>query len=435
MATVYVDSTAGGAADGTSWTDAFLTMQAALVDAGTTAGSLVLTSHQHAEVIGSTITWTNNGTIASPIKVISVNKSDDSYLSGASCSSSGNRILTFDGVVLFHGLTIRRDNDFDFNDSCYIEFHDCSIGIFSTASSSEIGAHTDDNRILIKDSSIEFGHADQGFYLGGGGRLDIIGCDLIGTGTNKLITLTNTRGMNVHIESCDFSGMATSGQIIGDWPVSMSDGAGYYFKINNVKLPTSGTVTNTTLAEPSSRVEAFNVATDNTVYKFHIEDYYGECKESTAVYRNATYDGTNGYSMWVTSSGNGEKIYEPFRVKVTDRWCDANPTLTLELIHGSDGDGTGGALQDDEAWIEVMYPDSTTGALGKIVSTRADPQATPSDLTSSSEVWTENITSELEQKISHTVSGGQAGIHTVWFCLATGDSFLDVWLDPEIDVT
>ena len=92
-------------------------------------------------------------------------------------------------------------------------------------------------------------------------------------------------------------------------------------------------------------------------------------------------------------------------------------------------------LQDDEFWIEVEYPDSTDEALGKLdQSNRASTiLATPADQDNSTESWTENLTGEVKQKSEVTISGGAAGIHTVWACLAKPST--TVYVDPDVTVS
>ncbi len=69
MATYYVDNTAAGAADGTSWTDAWTSITSV---AGLSAGDTVLFDHSHTES-GATRIWAGGtGSLDNPIRLITV---------------------------------------------------------------------------------------------------------------------------------------------------------------------------------------------------------------------------------------------------------------------------------------------------------------------------------------------------------------------------
>ena len=74
MATIYVDDTASGAADGTSWTDAYTTMNAALLAASN--GDLILIDDGHDETDADMY---ENRDIEVHLRFRSVDKADDSY--------------------------------------------------------------------------------------------------------------------------------------------------------------------------------------------------------------------------------------------------------------------------------------------------------------------------------------------------------------------
>ena len=73
MASYYVYSGAGGAADGSSWANAYTTMALALAS-GKVAGDIFYLAHDHNESTGASVTLTFPGTAASPNKVLCVNR-------------------------------------------------------------------------------------------------------------------------------------------------------------------------------------------------------------------------------------------------------------------------------------------------------------------------------------------------------------------------
>ena len=134
----------------------------------------------------------------------------------------------------------------------------------------------------------------------------------------------------------------------------------------------------------------------------------------------------------MTSGANALDAVRPLRFKLSEFYSAANPTLTVETITA------GVTLQDDEFWLEIDYPNSTNEALrDRDDSSRQDVgwsggsgPGTPANLTTSTEAWTEDLGSEVKQKVAVTISSGAAGIHTVWACLtkpSTTVTLIQTW--------
>jgi len=122
-------------------------------------------------------------------------------------------------------------------------------------------------------------------------------------------------------------------------------------------------------------------------HNFARYSYRGIAKESTTVYLNASYDGTNKYSLLfeslVTSTPNSlqNKLCElPAQdLSVTDT------TYRVNLLLDTD---TAATLTDTNCWVELSHNDNNSLALGKIVSSRNnDILVVGTELTPSAEVW------------------------------------------------
>jgi hypothetical protein len=117
----------------------------------------------------------------------------------------------------------------------------------------------------------------------------------------------------------------------------------------------------------------------------------------------------------------------PLRFKLTEFYSTANPTITTETITA------GVTLTDAEFWIEIEYPDATDEAYGKVDITSKNVILTAAtNLTTSTAAWTEDLAGEVKQKVTETISGGAAGIHTVWAYLAKPST--TVYVDPDVAV-
>src|SRR5829696_6649358 len=73
MANYYVYSGAAGAANGTSWTNAYTTLANAIAGS-VAAGDTVYVAHDHAESTAASISHTWPGTATSPVRVICANR-------------------------------------------------------------------------------------------------------------------------------------------------------------------------------------------------------------------------------------------------------------------------------------------------------------------------------------------------------------------------
>jgi len=200
---------------------------------------------------------------------------------------------------------------------------------------------------------------------------------------------------------------------------------------NRCKLPSGVALLDSSTLQNESFIKVYGSNAD-TIYEFQEKTYEGSTVSATNCYRTngAKYDGTNGYSAKMVSDSTTKELISPLRFKLADVWCSANPTLTIHIITSNI------TLQNDEFWIEIEYPDATIGALGKIdrTSRAATILTTPANLTSDSgEGWTEDLASEVKQKIVETISGGQAGIHTIWACLAKPST--TIYVCSKVDVS
>ena len=90
-------------------------------------------------------------------------------------------------------------------------------------------------------------------------------------------------------------------------------------------------------------------------------------------------------------------------------------------------------MEDDEVWLEVVYPDDST-AQYMIQSDRiATPTTAPAAQTDDAGRW-QNETQGREQRLEVTIADGDAKMGPVefWICLAKDDIFL--YVCPKVDI-
>lgn len=108
MATLFVNSNAVGANNGTSWADAYTSI-VSTVGAATAAGDVVKVEYRHvqrAAGVALSLDW-YNGTRANPVKLFSVDKDNgDALRSGAIVGTDGSNFweLAVRGCIFGHGL-------------------------------------------------------------------------------------------------------------------------------------------------------------------------------------------------------------------------------------------------------------------------------------------------------------------------------------------
>jgi hypothetical protein len=421
----YVNSNAVGLNNGTSWADAFTSISSL-----SGAERLTFVASNHTEVISSSNALI--GTPASPHRVISCDETQpegsEVYKKGVAGQFTAATAFSFTGTqsVTYHGIWFAPTTGINVGSSQVI-CHDCNFVAASQWTLGAVDAHYEFHNCKFRQN----GSSTLAMVLDDAGRYLFRGCDILagGTAIDYLFQLVNTNGGYVHFEACDWSGIKSGGYLLGSGalPTSTSDGNNSLITFSRCKLPTSGGFINGTPTQRGFRVENYNVDSTNTIYNTYVEDQYGTAVDDTSVYRAGTYDGTNPYSILVTPAARTKKWLEPMRFKLSEFWADANKTLTVELTYQA------AQYDNSEAWLEIEYPDATTGALGKFATTKpATVTTAPTNLDNSAAVWT-NPKAKVD-KISHTVTGGQAGVHTVWACFAPAAANREVYVDPRVAI-
>ena len=108
MANVFVDSNATGAANGTTWADAYTTIAAAA--AADSAGDIIWVAEDHAESTASSVSWSWAGTEASPTRLICADSASgeppSTVATTGSVTVTGNNNLTIaaTGALYCYGL-------------------------------------------------------------------------------------------------------------------------------------------------------------------------------------------------------------------------------------------------------------------------------------------------------------------------------------------
>lgn len=424
-----------------SSTIAYLTLQAAL--ATVDAGGIVYIASEHNQTQATDLTLASaNGTSSQPVKIISVDKDNsDAYLPMIDDASPGYIEVTGGTDINFHGWDIYQGVTGKMGDNWQSQAQN-DINVICEDCTWEI-----ENRIIIGtgDASVNviWKNCDLIFTAGGefntdGGSFSWFGGSVTfngGSVTTNLFQLPTARPTKLLIVGVDFQDLDSGDYIVG----TVGSNTMCDVLISGCKVPSAlgGLITGSITGE-NNRVRFRSVSNSDIIYQFQEEYFNGQIVQDTGIYLDATYDGTNGYSAKMVSNANAEEYHRPLKFELCELWVSATgKVLTVELITTDASAAV--ALNNDDFWIEVEYPDSTTKALSNILSTRmANPQATPAALASSSKGagdWTGELTSTNYYKVDLDFTGvadEAVGVYKITAFLARPST--TVYIDPKIAV-
>jgi hypothetical protein len=208
--------------------------------------------------------------------------------------------------------------------------------------------------------------------------------------------------------------------------------------IRDCKLGSSVAVTTGTYAG-LIEVKLHNSDSADTNYRLHDQTFAGTTtNETTIVKTSGASDGTTALAWKMATSANAKypvhALYSPERA-VWNETTGSAKTLTVEIVHDSQGAGSGSKFQDDEVWLEVMYLGTSGFPLGTwITDCKADVLATAADQADSSVTWTTTgLTSPVKQALAVTFTPQEKG-HFI-YRIAMAKASKTCYIDPVVTVT
>lgn len=413
--TIYVDSNAAGANDGTSWTDAYTTLQAA--DSVASAGELVLVEYRHTEGASGSFTIDfSSATTTSPVRCVSVDKDNsDAYRRGGTVNTtSGN--LSLRGQAIFEGLdleaTASTGDIFLYDDP---HFYDCNFNCGDNLSFAGSDSH-----FTLVGCTIDAEEFVTVFRM----NIRFVGCTINLTKTSGSHWQSVSTNSVVSFESCDFSG-CNAGQtsLFSGWLVNT------HFTFRDCRLSTAGLPTDAVVSDgmPTCLIERCEVGTVSGevegLSKLHVAGSGTVESNTTVVRTGGAADGSNSYSWKMT--GASTLTGTPFRALAT-------PPIALHVDSGASsltvylaGDAS---LNDDDVWIEVQSPNegATIYSLARFQSTY--DYAGASLTTDSGSTWSGSPAAEY--KIDFSIDPDLSGPAFVRVFLAKASA--TVYVDPQI---
>lgn len=441
MAIVYVRSGAGGTADGSSWTNAILTLAAGLTAAG--SGGTVYVAHDHAESTAAAITPASPGTAAAPVTVLCVDDAatpPTTLATTATVVTTGNSAITFSGFAYYYGITFRSGesatgaaaiNFGSGNYSAYLTFDNCVLDIGTSSATSFItfaGARGLGANLI--NTNVKFHATGQKFV--GKGKLNWFGgtLDVTSAIPTALFGIVGGYSGRVTVQGVNLSGLntalTTGGAADGDGVLT------YSFK--NCRLHASVAALAAAIAGPGGdEVRIDNCGSGDTNYTIDHRTFEGSTTVETTIIRTGgASNGTTGFSWKMVSLADGPEFYRPLESPPIVVWNESTGsamTATVEIVHDSETN-----IQDDEIWAEVEYLGTSGYSTSSNASDRAASiLATPADQTDSAVEWTTTgLTNPNTQKLVVTFTPQEKG--PVIIKVVVGKASQTVYVCPKVAI-
>lgn len=430
MADIFVDSAAGGANNGTDWTNAYTSIASTV---GAAAGDVIKVDDGHAEDPGGATTWNwSNGTIINPVRIICVDKTNSDALStGALIGTTGAFAMNIQGHLYVRGITWRSGSTMTLSgNTANVQKHEnCTVnmlgtGVFAMGSSR--------SSLYLVNTNIDFTNATgAGVYVNlnnGGGLFHWLGGTetLRGTQTNAF----NTTGAgNAIITGVTISGTCTNIVTFGN--VSLDA------RFVACNLPSHTTKISATPDHDTGRVIfdrcAAGTITDPPLGFVNSFGRAGTVTETLAKYRTGgASDGeqANAVSWELTTGTNAAEFTTPIATDWMYRWVAAGASQDVTIyVAGA------ASMSDDDFWIEVLSPSEEVSATAasKYNTTRMAALGTPAALTSDGVSTWNGSDVGTKQKCTVTISPTIPGVVQVRACLAKPSTTVNV--DPLVEVS
>lgn len=440
MANKYLYSGAAGAGTGNDFANAYTTIAAAI--AGIAAGDTLYIANDHAEGgLGSNQTLTFPGTVANPNILLCVTRADPptTLNTGAVIGTTGAFFVNLLGSFYCYGVTWAAGSgtastvSFRMGTSAAATqtYDTCALQILSTGASSVMtcGNTTAALAIVVRliNTTMTFGAPGQKLVMSGG---DLYWSDTQSAilGTKPTTTLFGDSGAarpcTVTITNVDFSALAAATKITPAYTTNITT------LLSNCKFASGVDTVGEIFTDPTGAGPvnyAINCGDAIGVIRTQASLFRGKLETVTATYRNAgATNGTTNYS-WTLAATADAKRTAPLRSVVFSRYNTSTSAMTATVEIATDNV----TLTDNECWIEVSYPSSSSLTTQTMVSTACGLMGTPANLPTSSETWTGIPGTPVKQYIrTASFTPQAAGPITVRVCYAKASG--TVYVDPVV---
>jgi hypothetical protein len=398
MAAKYVYSGAAGAANGTSWTDAYTSVATAL--AAIAAGDTLYVADDHAESQGSNLTWTPPGTFAAPNYVLCCRRTGGSVppvsadlRTTATVTTTGAFTMSFGaGCAYVYGVTFQCGSGSNGNTinlgtvtGNFWQYESCTFKMVATGAGARIiigssASNIITGRILFKNCALVFANASQSISLNGQ-MLEMVGGSIALTGTvpTTLFNSSDTHPTFTYLRDVDLSGLGSGKTLYGAFVFPQR------FVFERCKLGASVTVA-AAQAAPGVRIDLIDCDSGATQYRNESYQYGGVLTtETVVVMASGSTDGVQAASHKIVNNANAGWLnpFESFPMgEFYSDTLNISVSQTFELMTDNV------VLTNRDAWVELEYMGSSATPLGSVATSGVDALGAGSNLTTSAASWT-----------------------------------------------
>lgn len=325
------------------------------------------------------------------------------------CSSATNDII-FAGAVNYYGMAFESNDDINIGGALNVVsvFEECEFIVGAT------GDKIVFNRFSTKINEVKCINCrlstptDGLIQLVGFGILDFIDCEIDSLDTTGAIIPTSYAGVTKFI-GCDFSGSEATP--IVDLVTFFSGTIEFW----NCRMPASHALTGGT---SSGYFSVTNYGSDdqtgltdtNSEQQFEQHTNAGTVDvETTVVRTDGADDGaTGGWSWGVVANNVTDNV-----VSVITPWMyvwvegDGTAKTLTVFIANDDTEGAGNLLEDDEIYLEVVFPSAAGISMFDRVTNRLTLLGTAADIATDSSTW--GTGGNNKQKLTQSISPDYQG--------------------------
>jgi hypothetical protein len=402
VAEVYVYNAAAGAGTGADWANAYTTLKAAVEAAGTVAGDNIWVANDHAETQGSAMAVAFKGTVAAPMRVMSVLRSGgsvppvaadirDTAGARATVTTTGGFAITLSGVAAIQGITFNSGSGAasvaltlgGAVGICDFHFKKCALNLLGTSALSFLtlggGAASVGYSVDMEDTTIRFSNAGHGILMNASAtgttrwRGTGSSVDSAGTSPTSLVIVGGTSGGTLIIEDgVDLSFLVAKTIVPAQSRATRTI-------LRHLKLPALTISANQTAA--GAEVQVIQCATTGVTNTLELHNAKGDQTTETTIIR--TGGAAQSIKMVAKAGATLSMPFKSLPLIIGNTTAGSPVTFTFYGIWTSGSLPTNG-----QVWIDLQYLNAADGPSATIAtSAPATWLTTPASLTADLSGW------------------------------------------------